>query len=60
MKYCIINRRDNKIEGYQSSFDGNNDNFNFNDDYDDNVQSFSRMFIILFCFLDVWKIRICI
>ena len=53
MKYCIINRRDNKIEGYQSSFDGNNDNFNFNDDYDDNVQSFSRMFIILFCFLDV-------
>ena len=43
-----------RIEGYQSSLDGSDDNFNFNDDYDDNddnAQSFSRMFILLFCFL---------
>ena len=35
MKYCIINHRDNKMEGYQSSLDESNDNFNFNNDYDD-------------------------
>ena len=31
MKYYIINHRDNKIEAYQSSLDGSDDNFNFND-----------------------------
>ena len=39
------------MEGYQSSLDGSDDNFNFNDGYDDDVQNFSRMFILLFCSL---------
>ena len=51
MKYDIINHRDNKMKGYHSSLDGSNNNFNFNDDYDDSVQNFSKMFILLFCFL---------
>ena len=37
IKYYIINHRDNKMEGYQSSLDGSNDNFNFNNEYDDDV-----------------------
>ena len=37
MKYYIINYRDKKMEGYWSSFDGSNDNFNFNNDYDDDA-----------------------
>ena len=64
MKYYFINHRDNEMEGYRFNFDGSDDNFNFNDGYDDDVQNFSRMFILLFCsllwFLDVWKIRISI
>ena len=51
MKYYMINHSDNEIEGYHSSLDGNDDNFNFNDDYDDNAQNFSWMFIFLFCYL---------
>ena len=51
MKYCIINYRDNEMKGYQSSLDGSDDNFNFNDDYDDVAQSFFRMFILLFWLL---------
>ena len=50
MKYYIINHSDNEMEGYQSSLDGIDDNFNFSDDYD-NVQSFFRTFILIFCFL---------
>ena len=34
MKYYIINHSDIEIEGYQSSLDGSDDKFNFNDDYD--------------------------
>lgn len=60
MKYYIINYRDNEMEDYQSSLDGSDSNFNFNDDYDD-TQNLSKVFILLFClllwFLDVWKIR---
>ena len=33
MKYYTINHSNNKIEGYQSSFDGIADNFNFDDHY---------------------------
>ena len=51
MEYYIINHRDNEMEGYQYSLNGRYDNFNFNDDYDDDAQSFFRMFIILFCLL---------
>ena len=51
MKYYIIDHSANEIEGYQPSLDGSDDNFNFNDDYDDDVKSFSTMFIFLFCFL---------
>ena len=47
----MINHSDNEIEGYHSSLDGNDDNFNFNDDYDDNAQNFSWMFIFSFCYL---------
>ena len=32
MKYYIINHRDNKMEGYQSSLHESDDNFNFYDD----------------------------
>ena len=59
MKYYIINHSDIEIEGYQSSLDGSDDNFNFNDDYDNDVQNFLRMFIylilsfIFILFLDV-------
>ena len=42
MKYYIINHSDNVMEGHQPSLDRSDDNFNFNDDYDDDVQSFSR------------------
>ena len=35
MKYYIINHRDDKMDDYQSSLDGSDNNFNFNDDYDD-------------------------
>ena len=45
MEYYIINHRDNEMEGYQFSLNGSDDNFNFNDDYDDDAQSFFRMFI---------------
>ena len=51
MKYYTINHSDNEMEGYQSSLNGSNDNFNFNDDYDGDVHNFSKMFIFLFCFL---------
>ena len=50
MKYYIMDRRDNEMEDYRFSIDGSGDNFNFNDDYDDDAQSFSRMFILLFAF----------
>ena len=60
MKYYIMDHSDNKMENHQSSLDGNDDNFNFNDHYDDDAQSFFEMFILLFCFLDAWKIKICI
>ena len=49
MKYYIINHTDNEMEGYQSSLDGSDDNFNFNDDWNDDAQSIYRMFILLFC-----------
>ena len=39
------------MEVYQSSLNGNDDNFSFNDYYD--VKKFSRMLSLLFCFLDV-------
>ena len=42
MKYYIINHSDNGMESHQPSLDRSDDNFNFNDDYDDDVQSFSR------------------
>ena len=51
MKYYIIDHRENELEDYQSSLNGSDDNFNFNDEYDDDAQSFSRMFILLFRFL---------
>ena len=51
MKYYIINHSDDEMEGYQSSLKGSDGNFNFNDDYDDDAQSFSKMFILLFWFL---------
>ena len=50
MKYYIIDHSDSEMKGYQSSLDGSDNNFDFNDDHDDNAQSFSRMFILLFCF----------
>lgn len=50
MKYYIINYRDNEMEDYQSSLDGSDSNFNFNDDYDD-TQNLSKVFILLFCLL---------
>ena len=50
MKYYIINYRDNEMEDYQSSLDGSDGNFNFNDDYDD-TQNLSKEFILLFCLL---------
>ena len=56
MKYYIINHRYDKMEGYQSSLDGSDDNFNFNDDYDNDAQTFSRMFNLLFCFF-IWLFR---
>ena len=37
MKYFIINHSDNEMEGYQSSLDGSDSNFNFNDDCDDDA-----------------------
>ena len=37
MKYYIISHSDNEMEGYQSSFDGSDDHFNFNKDYDDDA-----------------------
>ena len=43
MQYYVINHTNNEMEGYHSSLDESNDNFNFNDDYDDDAQSFSRM-----------------
>ena len=46
MKYYFINHRDDKMEGYQFSLNGSDDDFNFNDD----AQNFSRMVILLFCF----------
>ena len=52
MDYYIMNHSDNEIEGYQSNLDGSDDNFTFNDDYDDDdAQSLSKMFILLFYFL---------
>ena len=33
------------MEGYQSNLDGSDNNFNFNDDYDNDAQSISRMFV---------------
>ena len=50
MKYYIMDHRDNEMEDYRFSIDGSDDNFNFNDGYDDDAQSFSRMFILLFAF----------
>ena len=35
MECYIINHGDNEMESYQSSLNGSDDNFNFNDDYDD-------------------------
>ena len=32
MKHSIINHSDNEMKGYQTSLDGINDDFNFNDD----------------------------
>ena len=53
MKYYIIDHNDNEMEGYQPSLDGRDDNFNFSDD----AQSFSKMFIFLFCFL-LWLLDV--
>ena len=30
------------MEGHQCSLDGSDDNFNFNDDYDNDAQNFSK------------------
>ena len=51
MKYYIINHRDNKMEGYQSSLYRSDDNFNFNYDNNDDAQNFFRMFNLLFYFI---------
>ena len=35
--FSLSLNKDNKMEGYQSSLDGSEDNFKFNDDYDDDA-----------------------
>lgn len=47
----MINHSNNEREDYEYSLDGSDNNFNFNNDYNDDVQSFSRTFIPLFYFL---------
>ena len=51
MKYYIINHSDNEMEGYQSSPNRWDDKSIFYDEYGDDAKSFSKMFILLFCFL---------
>ena len=51
MKYYIINYSDNEMKSYQSSLDRSDDNFNFSYDDNDDAQNFSKVFILLFCFL---------
>ena len=40
MKYYNINHKNNEMKGYQSSLDGSDDNFHFNDDYNDDAKDF--------------------
>ena len=51
MKYYIINYSDNEMKSYQSSLDRSDDDFNFSYDDNDDAQNFSKVFILLFCFL---------
>ena len=37
MKYHIINHNDYKMKSYQPSLDESDDNFNFNDNYDEDL-----------------------